>query len=69
MVVPKTVLQKPYTWEILASKDIKLIHNNVHAKLNKQNENSVAIKIALECLEGYMIDIGIKIPEYENLQK
>lgn len=54
--------------EILTGMDPKLIHKNICAKLNGQNGNSAAIKIALECLEDYMNDRKIEIPEYVNLQ-
>ena len=54
--------------DILAGKDLRLIHKTVRAKLNDPYENSMAIKIALECLEGYMNDKGIGIPNYVNLQ-
>ena len=54
--------------EILAGKDTKLIHKNIRTKLNEQNENSAAIIIVLECLESYMNDKGIEIPEYMNHQ-
>lgn len=54
--------------KILAGKDTKVIYKNIRTKLNEQNENSAAIKIVLECLECYMKDKGIEIPEYMNFQ-
>ena len=54
--------------EILNGKNPKLIHKSLCAKQNDQNGNPTAIKIALECLEDYMRDRNIEIPEYVNLQ-
>ena len=54
--------------ELLTGKDPKLIHKSICAKLNGPNSNSAAIKIVLECLEAYMNDRNIEIPESVNLQ-
>lgn len=54
--------------EILAGKDTKLIYENIRTKMNEQSENSAAIKIVLECLECYMNEKGIEIPECVNCQ-
>lgn len=54
--------------EILTGKDPQLIHKSIRAKLNNPSDNPAAIKLALACLEDYMNDRNIEIPEYVNLQ-
>lgn len=54
--------------ELLTGNDPKLIHKSICAKLSVPNSNSAAIKLVLECLEAYMNDRNIEIPESVNLQ-